>query len=34
MCIKGEATEVTILQLQAGGLHKAKRQKVIQREIR
>ena len=26
------ATEVTILQLQAGGLHKAKRQKVIQRE--
>ena len=32
MCIKGEATKVTILQLQAGGLHKAKRQKVIQRE--
>ena len=26
------ATEVTILQLQAGGLHKAKRRKVIQRE--
>ena len=32
MCKKGEATEVTILQLQAGGLHKAKRRKVIQRE--
>ena len=28
------ATEVTILQLQAGGLHKAKRRKVIQREER
>ena len=26
------ATEVTILQLQAGGLHKAKRQKIVQRE--
>ena len=26
------ATEVTILQLQVGGLHKVKRQKVIQRE--
>ena len=32
MCKKGEATEVTILQLHAGGLHKAKRRKVIQRE--
>ena len=34
MCIKGEATEATILQLQAGGLHKAKRRKVIQREVK
>ena len=25
-------TEVTILQLEAGGLHKAKRQKIVQRE--